>query len=74
MCAPSHAPAWHIYPDRCLFPSVQVIYKKFNLPCPFVDFTLNATASTLNVNVSDPEVVDPACVPKMANLNTQVGF
>lgn len=74
MCALSLAPAWHIYSDRCLFSSVQVIYKKFNLPCPFVDFTFNGTAGALNVNMSDPDVVDPACIPKMANLNTQVGF
>lgn len=74
MCAPSLTTAWHIYSDRCLFSSVQVIYKKFNLPCPFVDFSLNATAGALNVNMSDPDIVDPACIPKMANLNTQVGL
>lgn len=54
-------------------PSVQVIYKKFNVPCPFVDFALNATASGLNVNGSHPGGEnDPACIPKMANLNSQV--
>ncbi|XP_075893326.1 sodium-coupled neutral amino acid transporter 3-like isoform X2 [Nelusetta ayraudi] len=53
---------------------ISVIYKKFNLPCPFVDFTFNGTAGALNVNMSDPDVVDPACIPKMANLNTQTAY
>uniref|UniRef100_A0A3B3Y3Q7 Amino acid transporter transmembrane domain-containing protein n=1 Tax=Poecilia mexicana TaxID=48701 RepID=A0A3B3Y3Q7_9TELE len=33
---------------------VSVIYKKFNLPCPFVDFAHNSTVSVLNVTVNDP--------------------
>lgn len=54
-----------------LFFTVQVIYKKFAVPCPFVDFAFNVTASGLNV--TDPGGDDdPSCVPKMANLNTQV--
>lgn len=54
--------------------TVQVIYKKFNVPCPFVDFAFNATTSGLNVNATDPGGEDPACIPKMANLNSQVGL
>lgn len=54
--------------------TVQVIYKKFNFPCPFVDFAHNGTASGLNVSSADPGGVDdPSCVPKMANINSQVG-
>uniref|UniRef100_A0A672ZLY4 Sodium-coupled neutral amino acid transporter 3-like n=1 Tax=Sphaeramia orbicularis TaxID=375764 RepID=A0A672ZLY4_9TELE len=31
---------------------ISVIYKKFNVPCPFVDFALNGTASGLNVSTA----------------------
>lgn len=58
-----------------LLRTMQVIYKKFNIPCPFVDFAINSTASVLNISVTDPGGNDnPACIPKMANLNSQVGF
>ncbi|XP_068172289.1 sodium-coupled neutral amino acid transporter 3-like [Antennarius striatus] len=54
---------------------IAVIYKKFNVPCPFVEFTFNATASGLNVSATDPGgEVDPACIPKLANLNTQTAY
>lgn len=53
----------------------QVIYKKFNTPCPFTDFAFNSTTIGLNVSAMDPGgEPDPACIPKMANLNSQVGF
>lgn len=53
---------------------LQVIYKKFNIPCPFVDFAFNATNTVLNISANDTGgEVDPACIPKMANLNIQVG-
>uniref|UniRef100_A0A8C5NA87 Sodium-coupled neutral amino acid transporter 3-like n=1 Tax=Gouania willdenowi TaxID=441366 RepID=A0A8C5NA87_GOUWI len=43
-----------------------VIYKKFNIPCPFVDFAFNSTVSAVNVSTMDPGgEVDPACIPKM---------
>ncbi|KAF6732983.1 Sodium-coupled neutral amino acid transporter 3 [Oryzias melastigma] len=32
---------------------VSVIYKKFNVPCPFVDFAFNSTASVTNVSAID---------------------
>uniref|UniRef100_A0A672ZMV2 Sodium-coupled neutral amino acid transporter 3-like n=1 Tax=Sphaeramia orbicularis TaxID=375764 RepID=A0A672ZMV2_9TELE len=54
---------------------ISVIYKKFNVPCPFVDFALNGTASGLNVSATDPGgEEDPACIPKMANLNSQTAY
>ncbi|CAK6955581.1 sodium-coupled neutral amino acid transporter 3-like isoform X1 [Scomber scombrus] len=52
-----------------------VIYKKFNTPCPFTDFSFNGTASVLNVSVKDPGGEDdPTCIPKMANLNSQTAY
>ncbi|XP_049895270.1 sodium-coupled neutral amino acid transporter 3-like isoform X1 [Epinephelus moara] len=54
---------------------VSVIYKKFNTPCPFMDFALNGTATGLNVSATDPGgEPDPACIPKMANLNSQTAY
>uniref|UniRef100_A0AAQ4PT52 Solute carrier family 38 member 3a n=1 Tax=Gasterosteus aculeatus aculeatus TaxID=481459 RepID=A0AAQ4PT52_GASAC len=45
---------------------ISVIYKKFNTPCPFTDFSFNSTASVLNVSAMDPGgEPDPACIPKM---------
>ncbi|MEQ2195004.1 hypothetical protein XENOCAPTIV_006029, partial [Xenoophorus captivus] len=52
---------------------ISVIYKKFNLPCPFVDFALNSTGSVMNVTDSGGED-NLACIPKMANLNTQTAY
>ncbi|XP_077459008.1 sodium-coupled neutral amino acid transporter 3-like isoform X1 [Stigmatopora argus] len=53
---------------------IAVIYKKFNVPCPFVDFTFNGTAGGL-LNITDPGgEVDPSCAPKMANLNSQTAY
>ncbi|KAM8914459.1 sodium-coupled neutral amino acid transporter 3-like isoform 2-T8 [Spinachia spinachia] len=54
---------------------ISVIYKKFNTPCPFTDFSFNSTASVLNVSTMDPGgEPDPACIPKMANLNSQTAY
>uniref|UniRef100_A0A8C5BF86 Solute carrier family 38 member 3a n=1 Tax=Gadus morhua TaxID=8049 RepID=A0A8C5BF86_GADMO len=50
---------------------VDVIYKKFNIPCPFVDFTLNATLIAVG-NDTGPE--NPACIPKLVNLNSQTAY
>ncbi|XP_054639814.1 sodium-coupled neutral amino acid transporter 3-like isoform X2 [Dunckerocampus dactyliophorus] len=52
---------------------ISVIYKKFNTPCPFVDFAINAMAAGPNVTLPGGED-DPACVPKMANLNSQTAY
>lgn len=51
---------------------IAVIYKKFNVPCPFVDFSLNATLSAVSNAASN--ATDPTCVPKMVNLNTQTAY
>uniref|UniRef100_A0A8C6TXN7 Solute carrier family 38 member 3a n=1 Tax=Neogobius melanostomus TaxID=47308 RepID=A0A8C6TXN7_9GOBI len=52
-----------------------VIYKKFNLPCPFTDFSFNVTAHSPIVNMTDlGGQEDDACVPKMANLNSQTAY
>lgn len=54
---------------------IAVIYKKFNLPCPFTDFAFNGTAHAPVVNTTDPGGVDDdTCVPKMANLNSQTAY
>uniref|UniRef100_A0A3B4FGM3 Sodium-coupled neutral amino acid transporter 3-like n=1 Tax=Pundamilia nyererei TaxID=303518 RepID=A0A3B4FGM3_9CICH len=54
---------------------IAVIYKKFNVPCPFTDFSFNATSTTSWMNVTDPGgEEDPACIPKMANLNSQTAY
>jgi hypothetical protein len=51
--------------------SLQVIYKKFHTPCPFIDFAFNSTASV--IAVTNDTGYNQACVPKMVNLNSQVG-
>uniref|UniRef100_A0A7N6AA07 Amino acid transporter transmembrane domain-containing protein n=1 Tax=Anabas testudineus TaxID=64144 RepID=A0A7N6AA07_ANATE len=54
---------------------VSVIYKKFNIPCPFTDFNVNDTAIRLNVSAMDPGGEEnPACIPKMVNLNSQTAY
>uniref|UniRef100_A0A8B9HX38 Solute carrier family 38 member 3a n=1 Tax=Astyanax mexicanus TaxID=7994 RepID=A0A8B9HX38_ASTMX len=56
---------------------ISVIYKKFQVPCPFVDFALNRT---LDLNISTPHGVtvtpddDPSCAPKMFNLKLQTAY
>ncbi|KAG7283245.1 hypothetical protein CRUP_004987 [Coryphaenoides rupestris] len=53
---------------------VAVIYKKFNVPCPFVDFSFNATLSFMG-NITDRGGSDdPACVPKLVTLNSQTAY
>ncbi|XP_076003208.1 sodium-coupled neutral amino acid transporter 3-like [Genypterus blacodes] len=54
---------------------ISVIYKKFNTPCPFRDFYSHVNVSSLSVNVTDlGGEVDPACIPKMVNLNPQTAY
>lgn len=54
---------------------IAVIYKKFNTPCPFVDFALNGTAHGPVINATDPGgAEDDVCVPKMANFNSQTAY
>ncbi|XP_028853744.1 sodium-coupled neutral amino acid transporter 3-like isoform X2 [Denticeps clupeoides] len=57
---------------------ISVIYKKFHVPCPFVDFSYNRTVG-LNVSaIADPggahDEIDPACTPRMFNINTQTAY
>ncbi|XP_029906840.1 sodium-coupled neutral amino acid transporter 3-like isoform X2 [Myripristis murdjan] len=54
---------------------ISVIYKKFNVPCPFVDFVFNGTLSGTHDNATDPVGEDSHdCVPKMVNLNSQTAY
>ncbi|KAL0180879.1 hypothetical protein M9458_023285, partial [Cirrhinus mrigala] len=55
-----------------------VIYKKFQVKCPFEDFSHNRTVLGFNTSVAaDPGGVemtpeaDPACTPRLFNLNSQ---
>ncbi|XP_067092596.1 sodium-coupled neutral amino acid transporter 3-like [Osmerus mordax] len=49
---------------------IAVIYKKFQVPCPFSDYSHNST----NNNISAVDMNDPACVPRMVNLNPQTAY
>ncbi|XP_029287463.1 sodium-coupled neutral amino acid transporter 3 isoform X2 [Cottoperca gobio] len=59
-----------------------VIYKKFQLPCPFDDFSANSTAGHLNVssyvheynNGLVHEDDDSHCSPRMININSQTAY
>ncbi|XP_057217656.1 sodium-coupled neutral amino acid transporter 3a isoform X1 [Triplophysa rosa] len=59
---------------------IAVIYKKFQVPCPFVDFSHNKTVVSFNTSVADPGGVhmtpedDPACTPRMFNINSQTAY
>uniref|UniRef100_H3DAV1 Solute carrier family 38 member 3a n=1 Tax=Tetraodon nigroviridis TaxID=99883 RepID=H3DAV1_TETNG len=54
---------------------ISVIYKKFTVPCPFVDFAKNMSAVGQNLNATYPGGEDDAaCIPKMANLNTRTAY
>lgn len=59
--------------------SLQVIYKKFQVKCPFEDYAHNRTVLGFNTSVAaDPGGVemtpggDPACTPLLFNINSQV--
>ncbi|XP_016122857.1 sodium-coupled neutral amino acid transporter 3a [Sinocyclocheilus grahami] len=61
--------------------SLQVIYKKFQVKCPFGDFAHNRTVLGFNTSVAaDPRGVemtpegDPACTPRLFNLNSQTAY
>ncbi|XP_028969995.1 sodium-coupled neutral amino acid transporter 3 isoform X1 [Esox lucius] len=51
---------------------ISVIYKKFQTPCPFTDFTLNSTA--VLTAVTNDTHYNPSCTPKMVNLNSQTAY
>ncbi|XP_012693935.2 sodium-coupled neutral amino acid transporter 3-like isoform X2 [Clupea harengus] len=56
-----------------------VIYKKFQIPCPFEEFSLNKTMiSLMNATViAEPRGIDAgddACIPRMFNINSQTAY
>uniref|UniRef100_A0A8C9SAV0 Solute carrier family 38 member 3a n=1 Tax=Scleropages formosus TaxID=113540 RepID=A0A8C9SAV0_SCLFO len=54
---------------------IAVIYKKFQVPCPFADFSYNGTAA-LNVSAAhsvEDEGPSP-CNPRMVTLNSQTAY
>ncbi|XP_040889966.1 sodium-coupled neutral amino acid transporter 3 isoform X2 [Toxotes jaculatrix] len=62
-----------------------VIYKKFQIPCPFDEFSVNSTAAHLSMNVSGHghEYVnglvhsdddDSHCSPRMLTMNSQTAY
>uniref|UniRef100_A0A8C2KL96 Solute carrier family 38 member 3a n=1 Tax=Cyprinus carpio TaxID=7962 RepID=A0A8C2KL96_CYPCA len=60
---------------------IAVIYKKFQVKCPFDDYAHNRTVLGFNTSVeADPGGVkitpegDPACTPHLFNLNSQAAY
>uniref|UniRef100_A0A672RLC2 Sodium-coupled neutral amino acid transporter 3-like n=1 Tax=Sinocyclocheilus grahami TaxID=75366 RepID=A0A672RLC2_SINGR len=60
---------------------IAVIYKTFQVKCPFDDYAHNRTALGFNTSVAaDPGGVamtpegDPACTPRLFNLNSQTAY
>uniref|UniRef100_A0A667X265 Solute carrier family 38 member 3 n=1 Tax=Myripristis murdjan TaxID=586833 RepID=A0A667X265_9TELE len=63
---------------------IAVIYKKFQIPCPFEDYTANSTAAHLTLNTSTHshdlghsmvhEIDDSHCTPQMFTLNSQTAY
>ncbi|XP_072522691.1 sodium-coupled neutral amino acid transporter 3a isoform X2 [Salminus brasiliensis] len=57
---------------------ISVIYKKFQVPCPFVDFAFNQTVglniSTYHGGVTVTPEDDPSCTPRMFNLKLQTAY
>uniref|UniRef100_A0A8D3C0B5 Solute carrier family 38 member 3b n=1 Tax=Scophthalmus maximus TaxID=52904 RepID=A0A8D3C0B5_SCOMX len=59
-----------------------VIYKKFQIPCPFEEFSTNSTAALLSLNISSHGheytngVVhaDDDCSPRMFTINSQTAY
>uniref|UniRef100_A0A3P9IB10 Solute carrier family 38 member 3b n=1 Tax=Oryzias latipes TaxID=8090 RepID=A0A3P9IB10_ORYLA len=61
-----------------------VIFKKFQTPCPFEEYSVNSTAAHHSLNVSNhiqeyiaggvPEEDDSHCGPRMITLNTQTAY
>lgn len=58
-----------------------VIYKKFQIPCPFEEFSANSTAEHLSLNVSSHGheynnglVHEDDCTPRLFKLNSQTAY
>uniref|UniRef100_A0A8C3AHZ8 Solute carrier family 38 member 3 n=1 Tax=Cyclopterus lumpus TaxID=8103 RepID=A0A8C3AHZ8_CYCLU len=68
----------------CMVFFLSVIYKKFQIPCPFDEFTSNTTTTHLSMNVSSHgheynnglvhEDDDSHCSPRMININSQTAY
>uniref|UniRef100_A0A8C1R3C4 Solute carrier family 38 member 3a n=1 Tax=Cyprinus carpio TaxID=7962 RepID=A0A8C1R3C4_CYPCA len=61
--------------------SLQVIYKKFQVKCPFAEFSHNNTVTSVNTSVAAnaggvqmTPGGDPACIPRLFNLNSQTAY
>ncbi|KAF4093547.1 hypothetical protein AMELA_G00003190 [Ameiurus melas] len=61
---------------------ISVIYKKFQVSCPFTDFSFANRTAALNISgvliehsgVSMTPEDDPSCAPRMFNINTQTAY
>uniref|UniRef100_A0AAV2M7S2 Amino acid transporter transmembrane domain-containing protein n=1 Tax=Knipowitschia caucasica TaxID=637954 RepID=A0AAV2M7S2_KNICA len=51
-----------------------VTYKKFQIPCPFEEFSSNGTSTHHAVNVSDVVMDDSHCTPQMITINSQTAY
>ncbi|XP_056253975.1 sodium-coupled neutral amino acid transporter 3 isoform X1 [Seriola aureovittata] len=62
-----------------------VVYKKFQIPCPFEEFSANSTAAHLSMNVSShgheynngpvhADDEDSHCYPRMFTINSQTAY
>uniref|UniRef100_A0A665TNL7 Solute carrier family 38 member 3b n=1 Tax=Echeneis naucrates TaxID=173247 RepID=A0A665TNL7_ECHNA len=51
-----------------------VIYKKFQIPCPFEMFSANSTAAHLSLNVSSHKDDDAHCTPRLFTINSQTAY
>uniref|UniRef100_A0A8C1XMH6 Solute carrier family 38 member 3a n=1 Tax=Cyprinus carpio TaxID=7962 RepID=A0A8C1XMH6_CYPCA len=62
-------------------PLILVIYKKFQVKCPFAEFSHNNTVTSVNTSVAAnaggvqmTPGGDPACIPRLFNLNSQTAY
>uniref|UniRef100_A0A8C6UM80 Solute carrier family 38 member 3b n=1 Tax=Neogobius melanostomus TaxID=47308 RepID=A0A8C6UM80_9GOBI len=55
----------------CMVFFLSVIYKKFQIPCPFEEFSMNVTSTHHAVNVSSH---DAHCDPRMFTINSQTAY
>ncbi|XP_063071919.1 sodium-coupled neutral amino acid transporter 3-like [Engraulis encrasicolus] len=58
---------------------IAVIYKKFQIPCPFTEFSYNRTGTVMNGSViAHPTGIeaedDGSCAPLMFNINTRTAY
>uniref|UniRef100_A0A8C1XNB8 Solute carrier family 38 member 3a n=1 Tax=Cyprinus carpio TaxID=7962 RepID=A0A8C1XNB8_CYPCA len=65
----------------CMVFFLIVIYKKFQVKCPFAEFSHNNTVTSVNTSVAAnaggvqmTPGGDPACIPRLFNLNSQTAY